>query len=61
MRITLLGSMNNDVMHEYRKYDIAMELWAALKERFSETSLVKLRKLTIRFDTYKKRSKHNMR
>ena len=60
-RITLLGSMENDVIREYRKYDVAMELWAALKERFGGTSLVKFRKLTIRFDTYKKRPKHNMR
>ena len=60
-RITLLSSMENDVMREYRKYDVAMELWAALKERFGGTSLAKLRKLTIRFDTYKKRPKHNMR
>ena len=40
---------------------MAMKLWTALKERFCGTSLAKLRKLTIRFDTYKKRSKHNMR
>ena len=36
------------------KNDIAMELWAILKERFGGISLAKLRKLTIRFDTYKK-------
>ena len=48
-------------MQEYQKYGVAMELWAALKERFDGTSLAKFRKLTIRFDTYKKRSKHNMR
>ena len=59
--ITPLNSIKNDVMYEYRKYDVAMELWAALKERFNGTSLVKLRKLTIRFDTYKKLPKHNMR
>ena len=53
-RITLLSSMENDVMREYRKYGVTMELWAALKERFSGTSLAKLRKLIIRFDTYKK-------
>ena len=60
-RITLLSSMNNDVMHEYRKYGITIELWATLKERFNGTSLAKLRKLIIRFDTYKKRPKNNMR
>ena len=60
-RITLLSSMEDDMTREYWKYDVAMELWAALKERFGGTSLAKLRKLTIRFDTYKKRPKHNMR
>ena len=60
-RITLLSSMENDMMCEYRKYDVTMELQATLKERFDGTSLAKLRKLTIRFDTYKKRPKHNMR
>ena len=38
-----------------------MELWVALKKRFGGIFLAKLRKLTIRFDTYKKRPKHNMR
>ena len=48
-------------MHEYRRYYITMELWVAVKEMFNGTSLAKLRKLTIRFDTYKKRPKHIMR
>ena len=50
--------MDNDVMHEYRKYHIAIELWVALKQRFND--IAKFRKLTIRFDTYKKRPKNNM-
>ena len=49
------------MMCEYRKYDVTMELQATLKERFDGTSLAKLKKLTIRFDTYKKWPKHNMR
>ena len=61
VRITLLSSMENGVMHEYRKYDRVMELWVTLKERFCGTSLVKLKKLTISFDTYNKRPKYNMR
>ena len=48
IRITLLSSMENDVMREYRKYDVIMELRAALKERFGGTSLAKIRKLTIK-------------
>ena len=60
-RIKLLSSKDNDVMHEYRRYYITMELWVAVKEMFNGTSLAKLRKLTIRFYTYKKQPKHNMR
>ena len=60
-RITLLSNMENDVMREYHKYDEAMKLWTVLKEKLGGTSLAKLRKLTIRFDTYKKQPKHNRR
>ena len=58
MRITLLSNIENDVMQKYRKYDVAMKFWAVLKEWFDGTFLAKLRKFTIRFDTYKKRPKH---
>jgi len=60
-RITLLSSMENDVMREFRKYDLAKEMWIALKQKFGGTSVTKLRQLTIRFDTYKKRPNHSMR
>ena len=36
-------------------------MWEALKLKFGGTSVTKLRKLTIKFDKYKKRSNHNMR
>ena len=57
----LLSSMENDLMREFKNYNIAKEMWEALKLKFGGTSVTKLRKLTIKFDTYKKRPNHNMR
>ena len=48
-------------MHEFKNYDIAKEMWEALKLKFSGTSITKLRKLIIKFDTHKKCLNHNMR
>ena len=53
-RITLLSSMDNDVMWEFRRFENAKEMWEALAARFGHTSVTKLRQLTIRFDSYKK-------
>jgi ATP-dependent protease HslVU (ClpYQ) ATPase subunit len=36
-------------------------MWLALKQKFGGTSVTKLRQLTIKFDTYKKRPNHSMR
>ena len=59
--ITLLSNMVDDIMSEFRKYDITKDMWSALFERFDGTSITKLRSLTIKFDTYKKLPKHNMK
>jgi gag-polypeptide of LTR copia-type len=53
--------MENDVMREFRQYEVAKEMWLALKQKFDGTSVTKLRQLTIKFDTYKKRPNHSMR
>lgn len=58
--ITLLSSMENDVMREFRKYELAHEIWNARKEQFGATSVAKIRQLTIKLDTYKKCPNHNM-
>ena len=60
-RITLLSSMENDIMREFRSYDLAMDMWSALKNKFGATSVTKLISLTIKFDTYKKKSDHSMK
>ena len=60
-RITLLSSMDDDVMREFRHFGYAMDIWSELKTKFGETSVAKLRSLTIKFDSYKKRADHNMK
>src|SRR5215469_10102300 len=52
-RITLLSSMENDIMREFSHFTTAKNMWEALQARFGGTSTTKLRQLTIRFDTYK--------
>jgi hypothetical protein len=42
-RITLLSSMKNDVMREFRQYEVAKEMWLALKQKFGRTFVTKLR------------------
>ena len=59
-RITLLSSMDDAVMCEFEQYDTAHAMWMALKDKFGGTSATKLRKLTIKFNTYKKRPNHTM-
>jgi hypothetical protein len=41
--IILLDSMENDVMREFRQYEVAKEMWLALKQKFGGTSVIKLR------------------
>ena len=60
-RIILLSAMTDDIAKEFKVYGKAMDLWSALKERFGGVSLTKLRSLTIKFDTYKKRQDHTMK
>ena len=49
--ITLLSSMDDEIMREFRKYEITKDMWSTLSERFGGTSITKLRSLTIKFDT----------
>ena len=53
--------MDDDIGKQFKRYENAMELWNALREKFGGVSLTKLRSLTIKFDTYKKRSDHTMK
>ena len=60
-RITLLSSMDDDVMREFCQYGYALDIWSELKNKFGGTSVTKLRSLTIKFDSYKKRDDHSMK
>ena len=53
--------MDDDILREFRKYEITKDMWLALSKRFGDTSLTKLISLTIKLDTYKKRLEHNMK
>ena len=48
-------------MCEYEKYETAQEMWLALKDKFSGSSTTKLKRLTIKFNFYRKHSNHTMR
>ncbi|XP_031258566.1 uncharacterized protein LOC116116653 [Pistacia vera] len=60
-RITLLSSMTDDIMRDYRRYEIVKDMWSALAAKFGGTSIIKLRSLTIKLDTYKKKPNYTMR
>ena len=48
-------------MCAFEEYDTTQKMWLALKEKFGATSATKLRRLTIKFDFYKKLSSNTMR
>ena len=53
--------MDDDIAKQFKRYENAMELWNALREKFGGVALTKLRSLTIKFDIYKKRPDHTMK
>ena len=53
--------MDDDIAKKFKRYENAMELWNALREKFGGVSLTKLRSLTIKLDTYKKRPDHTIK
>ncbi|KAH9686018.1 hypothetical protein KPL70_014192 [Citrus sinensis] len=58
---TLAEPEQDDLMCEYEKYETAQEMWLAQKDKFGGTSTTKLRRLTIKFDSYRKHPNHTMR
>ena len=60
-RAILISSMHDDLIPEYEKYQTAMQMWVALKDKFGATSASKLRSLNLKFITYKKDPKHMMK
>lgn len=50
----LINSMNDDIAYKYEQYETTHAMWEALKEKFGENTVSKLRQLAIKFDIYKK-------
>ena len=60
-RFTMLSSMHNDLIGEFKQYTTVQDKWKALKLRYGETSATRLRGLTMKFDSYKMHSEHTMK
>ena len=45
--------MENGLTCKYEKHKTVQAMWATLIDKFGDTSISKLRKLTIKIDTYK--------
>ena len=60
-RILLLSSMRNDIMLHFERHRSTQAVWDAVKVQYSETSITRLRQLTLKFDGYKKHQNHTMR
>ena len=60
-RITLLSSMGNDLLVRFEQYKSAKALWDVVTLQYGGTSTTRLRRLTMRFDSYKKVQSHSMR
>ena len=56
----LISSMMDDLIFEYEPLPMTHAVWVALREKYSGGSLSKLRHLTIKFDSYIKRSNLSM-
>lgn len=48
-------------MYDYEDYETAQEIWIALKDKFDGTFTTKLKRQTIKFDTYRKCLNHSMK
>nr|CAD1844018.1 unnamed protein product [Ananas comosus var. bracteatus] len=57
----LISSMVDDLIGECEQLPTAHVMWVHLKEKFGGTTVIKLRQLTIKFDTYKKRPNHTIK
>ena len=59
--IMFLSSMDDDIMREFRHFNLVSEMWSALRSKFDGTPIMKHRSLTIKSDTYKKHPDHIMK
>ena len=52
--------MEDDLICEYKECQMAHQIWNALKDKYGDTFMTKLGRLTIKFDTYKLRPNTSM-
>ena len=53
--------MHNVLIGAFEEHQTAQEMWKALKLKYGGTSATRLRGLTMKFDSYKMRTEHNMK
>ena len=60
-RILLLSSIRNDIMLRFERHRSTQAVWDAMKVQYGGTFTTRLRQLTLKFDSYKKRQNHTIR
>ena len=55
---TMLSSMHNDLIGEFEGFSITHDMWKAPELRYGRTSTIRLRRLAMKFDSYKMSSNH---
>ena len=53
--------MQDDLLIKYEVYQIAHEMWQALKEKYDGLSTTKLKELVMKFGNYKMRLNHTIK
>ncbi|XP_075080296.1 uncharacterized protein LOC142165820 [Nicotiana tabacum] len=61
IREIIVSSVADDLIYECEQYPTAQAMWAYLREAYGGTTVTRLRQLTIKFDTYKKRHDHGVK
>ena len=46
-----ISSIKDDIIKEFKNYNLAKDLWSTLKNKFDGISMTNLRSLIIKFDT----------
>ena len=60
-RFVLLSNMHNDLISAFENYKTARKMYNVLKLKFGETSAMRLRMLTLKFDSHKMIPNENMK
>lgn len=58
--IVTLYSMQDDIMYQFEYYDTINKMWMIFKDKFVRNPITKLKRLTIKFHSYRKLYKLSM-